>query len=271
MEHNIFEAHLLGNKTLPFIFHSNLKVTTPANRDRTNWHPNIEFLYVLEGNGTVLCDSQEYRICKNDIFIVNSNMTHTIFSDRLIRYHCLIIDSGFCLANDIDSENITFKNLIKDNTAAELFLEAANEFSSQDTYKNSGIKSAVLRLLVYIARNYTNNREKSISGKKEHIKLVIGYIKSHSSKKLTLEDLAQQSGLSKYYFLREFKNTTGYTPMAYVNKIRCENAKKILLSGKYSIKEAGEYSGFENFSHFSKTFRLIEGVTPSQYQKKYLK
>ena len=117
--------------------------------------------------------------------------------------------------------------------------------------------------MVYLARNYIESITelgKSGTNITENIKIAIGFIKSHSNEKLSLDIIADQAGLSKYYFLREFKNITGYTPISYINKIRCEYAKKMLLSGNYNIKEISEKTGFDSFSYFSKKFNEPWGV-----------
>ncbi len=268
----IYETHRLNDKPLPFIFHLDTITKQYFDSATMNWHPNIEILYFVDGEGTVRCDTEEHSVQKEDIFLVNSNLSHVILSDSVIRYHCLIIDNEFCIANNIDCESTIFKNLIKDSEAVGLYRNVINEYEKNDPYRNAGIKSAVLRLMVYIARNYTD----SVSGMKNHggaktenIRRALRFIRSHSAEPLTLDMIASHAGLSKYYFLREFKSATGYTPTAYINKMRCENAKKLLLSSSLSISEVCDKTGFENLSYFSKKFKESEGCTPSQYIKKY--
>lgn len=274
-KNNIYETHLLSNKPLPFIFHKDTVISNSSyTNGQANWHPNIEILYCIEGKGTVYCETTSYAIEKNDIFIINSHVPHSILSDSIVKYHCLIIDSEFCSANNINTDNIIFKTLIKDFQAKSLFEEIIREYVENNAYQNAGIKSAVLNLMVYLARNYIESVtefEKGGTSITENIKIAIGFIKSHSNEKLSLDIIANQAGLSKYYFLREFKNITGYTPISYINKIRCENAKKMLLSGNYNVKEISEKTGFDNFSYFSKKFKETEGCSPSDFIKKYIK
>lgn len=272
---NIYEIHLLSSKPLPFIFHLDTVFSSMSSAImRANWHPNIEILYFLEGEGTVHCGTTSCRVKKNDIFIINSHMSHFISSSDVVKYYCLIIDNEFCAANNIYTENTIFKNMIEDMHAKSLFEKIIKEYTEDSAYRNAGIKSAVLNLMVYLARNYTESVaefEKNGTNVSENIKIAIGFIKSHSNEKLSLDEIAAQAGLSKFYFLREFKNITGYTPITYINKIRCENAKKMLLSGNYNIKEISEKTGFESFSYFSKKFKETEGCSPSEFMKKYMK
>lgn len=68
----------------------------------------------------------------------------------------------------------------------------------------------------------------------------------------------------------EFKKATDLTPVEFINRTRCEFAKNLLESKKYSVAEIGEMSGFSTSAHFSKTFKGFFGVYPSDYMKKMM-
>lgn len=271
MERKSFEAHLFGSKQLPFIFHSDIHKEDLNNNLDMNWHPNIELLYFTKGTGKVFYGTQTFDATAGDLFIVNSNMPHAIASLSTVYYHCLIIDNSFCMENDLNVENIVFQTPLRDVRASELFEAVVKEFHFSSAFQNVGVRAAVLALLVYLARNFTEavlTSQKSSSAKNESIKLALGYIKSHINEKLSLDEMANEAGLSKYYFVREFKKTTGETPIAFINKTRCENAKKMLKTGRYTIKEVCEKNGFDDMSYFSKNFKRYTGTTPSAYKIK---
>lgn len=271
MERKSFETHLFGSKQLPFIFHFDIHKEDLTDNLEMNWHPSIELLYFTKGAGKVFCGTQIYDAAAGDVFIVNSNMPHAIASEAVVYYHCLIIDNEFCLANDIDTDNIVFKTPLNDKRVTDLFETVVKEFHMLHPFKNAGIRSAVLNLLLYLARNFAETvsmPKKAVSMKDESMRLALGFIKSHINEKLSLDEVAHEAGLSKFYFLREFKKMTGETPVSFINKTRCENAKKMLKTGRYSIKEVCEKNGFVDFSYFSKNFKRYTGLTPSDYLKK---
>ena len=89
-------------------------------------------------------------------------------------------------------------------------------------------------------------------------------MKSNYGERLTLEKIAEEAGLSKYYFARAFKKTTGMTVVSFLNIIRCRYARGLLLNKKHSVREAAYLCGFENDSYFSKTFKKVMGYLPSE-------
>lgn len=73
--------------------------------------------------------------------------------------------------------------------------------------------------------------------------------------------------MSKYHFLRVFKQIVGETPLAYRNRIRIEHAKELLKNGYLSISEISQELGFSSPSFFSDAFKSAVGLSPVQYKK----
>ena len=260
-----YEAHLLTNKSLPFIFNSDY-ADKYIDIIPNNWHPNIEILYFTKGTGTVIMGEQKADAKEGDIIIINSSVSHTITAEKKVYYYYLIPDNEFCIQNGIDTDNIRFASYINDENARNLYKIIIDEFTKQNNpFRTAGIKSAVLNMLLYLARNYieADNSQKSISHT-NGINFSIGYIMSHINDRLTIDELAHQAGLSKYHFVRQFKKTTGYTPIAFINITRCENAKKLLIQGDLSLSEIAEKACFETTSYFIKTFKKYNDETPGR-------
>jgi AraC-like DNA-binding protein len=81
---------------------------------------------------------------------------------------------------------------------------------------------------------------------------------------LTVAFLAACAGISEVYFRREFRRCFGMAPLAYLKKIRLENARLLLSSGYYSVAEVARLSGFESPNYFSYEFHRLTGKTPSE-------
>lgn len=92
------------------------------------------------------------------------------------------------------------------------------------------------------------------------------YLHENFLGKITLDNLVDVSGLSKFHLIRLFNKTCGVSPHGYLMTLRINHAKKELLKDM-SIAEVAAEVGFYDQSHFSKTFKQYMGITPDYYRK----
>ena len=84
---------------------------------------------------------------------------------------------------------------------------------------------------------------------------------------LDLDTISKESLLSKYYFLRLFKEAYGIAPHRYVVQKRIEAAKKLLING-LSVSQVCHEVGFQSVQSFSILFKKQTGQSPSMFKKK---
>ena len=99
---------------------------------------------------------------------------------------------------------------------------------------------------------------------------IVRYMQEHLSEEISLTVLAEEFHLSAQYISQLFKNEIGVNFLTYLTSIRMEQARKLLLSTSLSIAEISEKSGYSDYRVFTKVFKKIEGVTPSQYRQNFL-
>jgi AraC-like DNA-binding protein/ligand-binding sensor protein len=95
----------------------------------------------------------------------------------------------------------------------------------------------------------------------------IDYVRRNYMKKITLEETAAHVFLSPAYFSRVFKEEMGENFNSYVNMIRVEAARRLLLSDKVPLIDIASMVGFEGQSYFSKVFKKITGLTPGRFRE----
>jgi transcriptional regulator GlxA family with amidase domain len=81
-------------------------------------------------------------------------------------------------------------------------------------------------------------------------------------------ELVQRSGLPKRTFDRRFRSATGYSPLAYVQALRIEEAKHLLETGSQPIEEIAQEVGYADLASFRRLFRRQAGMSPGDYRKK---
>jgi AraC family transcriptional regulator len=131
-------------------------------------------------------------------------------------------------------------------------------------------ESIALALSAHVAQRYSTLTTKleAHRGGLSRLRLnrVLEYINANLSEKLELGVLAEVADLNLYHFARAFKQSTGESPHQYVLRRRIEQAKEFLRRPEASVIEASASMGFVDQSHFSKVFRRIVGVAPSEYR-----
>ena len=100
------------------------------------------------------------------------------------------------------------------------------------------------------------------------IEKAVQFIDSHFSQPIDLNRVARQSGLSPFYFSRLFKSATGSSFKSYLNAKRIQAAKDLLDETGKNISETCFAVGYNDVSYFSRVFRKVEGIAPSDYRKR---
>jgi len=155
----------------------------------------------------------------------------------------------------ISADRSVYANIIKftdvfHNSSSGLEIEDSFYTSMAQVFsKNCGLK----------INNSRYCEHKRISAAKE-------MLSENLDEKITLDDISKELSVSKYHFLRMFKESVGVAPHAYRNLKRVERAKTLLKSG-HSAADTALMTGFNDQSHFTKKFREIVCATPGQYSK----
>lgn len=85
---------------------------------------------------------------------------------------------------------------------------------------------------------------------------------------LSIDNIVSKINYSRAYIFREFKKATGKSIMEYFTDLKIKTAKKMLRETDFSIREIAEKLSFDTPNYFSKTFKKINGVTPTAYKKR---
>jgi two-component system response regulator YesN len=95
----------------------------------------------------------------------------------------------------------------------------------------------------------------------------VDYVKKNYMKKITLEDVASHVYLSPAYFSKIFKEEMSTNFNNYLNRVRIEMSKNLLMDDSLSLVDISNYVGYEDQSYFSKVFKKMVGVSPGKYRE----
>ena len=99
------------------------------------------------------------------------------------------------------------------------------------------------------------------------LRRVRAYIDDHIGEHISLDELARQAGVSRFHFARQFRLSTGESPMEYLRRVRIERSKSILQTRDTTIAEVAARLGFSDQSHFTRIFGRLVGVSPGSFAR----
>lgn len=148
-----------------------------------------------------------------------------------------------------------------------LFRTMINELQMcKENYEE--VLETYLRLIFIMLKRYFANATKSDNARVvEEIDKATMYFNEHYSEDISIDEYAQNNHVSVSWFIRNFKQCTGSTPMQYILSKRIYNAEILLRDSTYNVTEIAEIVGYDNPLYFSRIFKKVKGISPSEYRK----
>lgn len=139
----------------------------------------------------------------------------------------------------------------------------------QENYEE--MLSMLLRhLLIIIHRQLSKPRILKNEFLDNEMDIAAQYFNDNYNLDISIEAYATSRGMSVSWFIRNFKQYTGTTPMQYIVSVRITNAQMLLETTSYPVGEIGRIVGYDNPLYFSRIFHKQKGFSPSEYRKKML-
>ncbi|MDP4525710.1 AraC family transcriptional regulator [Bacillus halotolerans] len=237
-----------------------------------HFHDYYVIGFIEKGQRYLACQNQEYIINPGDLLLFNPRDTHSCeqIDGRTLDYRCINVmpDVMKKAVEEITgaghlpyfSHHVLFRHELT-SSLQELHILISKE--RQALRK----EELFLHLLEELIRRYSDvTFLNSIPEPSDEVKMVCGFLEEHYAENVTLNDLSELTGWSKYHLLRSFTKQKGITPNSYLETIRINQAKKLLEQGVRPI-DAAFQTGFSDQSHMTKFFKRQVGLTPKQYMK----
>lgn len=251
-----------------------------------HYHSFYEIIYVLEGEYSSMLENQTYHMKKGDMLLIDCNVMH--------KYH-------FIEKKHDSSRRIILwvtREMLQSLSGEEMDLSACFRGQSSRAYHfpiyyEEMLRGYLLKLVmeelpdvpspeakqvldrgyltlffVYLnmlcsRREYGFSRENTVFH--PMVEQVADYIERHISEGISVEELARQVHMSKYYFLRKFKEQTGVTVHNFVLNKRLIQASEDLLQGN-NMTQVWQNAGFADYSSFLRNFKRTFGISPGKYR-----
>ncbi len=142
--------------------------------------------------------------------------------------------------------------------------------ASGDHVRDMHINEQLCALLTHLMQSgWRPGAQRGSSDSSGRLAEVRAYLETHYSERITLDDLAERFFVNKFHLTRLFRAQYGSTILNYLLSLRISHAKELLRFTGLSMEEIGARCGMPEANYFSRAFRKIEGIPPSEYRRRW--
>lgn len=229
-------------------------------------HEAYELVYVDRGQLHNLVGGKDVLLRQQQLMLIGRNEWHTQYSDLPVNF----LTVSFCAADDTLS--ILCGQALSTSAAELSLLRKMLAENRQERYCCDYVESLLKILLIELLRRAQKQLPESApqlpaTRHAEHqiVDQLVQFVSANASRRLSLQELADAAHISLPYMHRLFQTHLDLAPGQYIAKIRMEEAKTLLRGGSLSMGAVAREMGFSSQQHFSRQFRSVCGMTPSEY------
>ena len=257
-----YNNHRFRNQFLPFIYFADMVID--PQKPFTNWHETVELFWCTEGEGFIRYNTDKVNIDPQTVVVVNSNVLHCADTEDRMTVRSVVIDKSFFQINGVPVDTLYFRPAIQDPRLLEFLGQIADRYENLDWDSFQDIltlRTLFQQLIELLCREYLVPKPANSHG--SYVRSALEYLSRNKAKRITLDDVADAIGVSKYHLAHQFKLYTQKSIMQVLMQMRLEEAWRMLRKGA-SISETAAACGFESLPYFSTSFKKRFGITPSQ-------
>lgn len=244
-------------------------------------HDEIEIYYCMQGETKIIIEEKEYILTEGCLLFVSSLAMHQIiiedetaavfvleFGSQLIgQKFNEILKKTFTKCFIKPDEKISYRNQLL-NPIQKLYYE----FTKKQEGHEYAIRGYLFELYAMIIR-YIPMQEQKLKNLNNYQKIqkVFDLIQNEYFEDVTLKQAAEYIGYHPTAFCRYFKEITGTTFHDYLNSYRINIAMRLLEQKVHSVNEIAVMIGIPDSKNFTRVFKKIVGMTPTEYKNKYFK
>ncbi len=248
-----------------------------------HWHSALEIIMALKNTYIVNVGGVDYHIHENDVLIIPPGELHSMpaIPGRRYIFQCDNSILGEVPALEAVMRGVCTPQLIDASADKELQVRARKTMLDIAALYNSKSELADVRIYMEIIGLLTAVREDQLRQNQEKMECddeklneysekfgtVLKYIDNNYMYDISLDQLADVAGYSKYHFSRIFKQYNSMSYIQYINARRTKAAEQLLFEPDIPITEVAMRSGFKSLTTFNRIFKEIKHCTPTDFKK----
>lgn len=228
---------------------------------------------VLSGSGILMYENKTFTLKKGSCFFINCMTPYYHQSNPDNPWELIWVHFQGATTPEYyrfySSMSLPVITLVSFSVLYEKFISLLDVNKESNLSAEIASSRLIMDILSILLQEITTPKETS-TPHKTNLENVRNYLDEHYTKKFSLDELAEEFYISKYYLCREFKNLYGITLNHYVIAKRITLAKKLLRFSPYTLEEIASECGFYDASYFNKQFKKSEGISASDFRKKWI-
>ena len=237
-------------------------------------HNYTELFYIIGGDGQFLIDDEKFPVRAHQLVIVNPNIMHTELSyeARPLEYIVLGIEGLEISIPGTNEGRYCIYTFSGSNKVLNCMQSILREMQEREQEHQMVCQAYMDILVVQLMRNTSTSMTQvaDSSPTNRQCAMVRRYIDNHYKEQLTLDLLAAEANVNKYYLAHAYKQVYGISPINHMIARRVQEAKRLLIETDLSLSQISVILGFSSPSYFSQRFRKSEGISPVDYRKSNL-
>ncbi|MCB2294494.1 AraC family transcriptional regulator [Clostridium algoriphilum] len=231
--------------------------------------------YILEGKGIYKIKGKTYHLEKNQGFLIEPNNLIYYESHNDFPWQYIWIGFNGTKAKDylnrttLSAENPIFS--FSENSNLLNYMNSIVIASKITSNRNLIILSRLYEFLYLLCENFPNHESILIDRPKSYIDEALLFIQQNYADNITIQDIANYICIDRSYLHRLFKKFTNKSPQEYLLSLRMEKAASLLIDSNLKISDISRSVGYTDALSFSKTFKKLKGLSPSEFRFKNLK
>ena len=234
-------------------------------------HSYTELFYIIGGDGQFQINGRLFPVHSNQLVVVNPNVIHTEVSYEAhpLEYIVLGIEGLELTISGSDEERYCLYSFPEHNIVLSCMQSVLQEMQDRNAEYQTLCLAYMDIIMVQLIRNASVSvtQTQSRFPSNRQCAAVRHYIDQHYKENITLDLLAEQVSINKYYMAHTFKSEYGVSPINYLITCRIREGKRLLTETDLSLSQIATVLGFSSSSYFSQSFRNAEGVSPTEYRK----
>lgn len=234
-------------------------------------HNYTELFYIVGGKGQFLIEDRQYPVDVSNLVIINPNVLHTEMSlnAQPLEYIVLGIEGVELVAGDASNGKYNildyFESAEVSSCLRNILREMEQKSNGYEDVCQAYLEILLIRLMRSIDFASTTNSH-PIAGNRQ-CAAVKRYIDMNFKETLTLEHLASEAHMNKFYLSHTFKKEYGISPINYMISKRIEESKYLLAETDLSLSQIAQLLGFSSLSYFSQVFHRTQSISPKEFRQ----